>query len=276
MTPGSATPRGIGFYTSRIVRAWDERTAKREIAEYREAGTSYVLLCAIGQDFRADHGVLVDVAGHLQEAGIRVGVYALPSEAAWMRPEDTADRLADAGIACGATIWAPDIEEQARGRGVQVRRFRARLMARSSERVSILVTFYGRIPKLLRPSRPGDGLFPWAEIAGWGTAGYQLYRTAEDDRAVDARMADAAEHWGPDVVPHLGTYLGDAARLRGDLERTCLDANGNVIGPGVAFWQDITTNRAERVEVAAYAARFAHAEVTRRAEDDTRPVFTGR
>lgn len=272
MSPGSATPRGVGFYTSRIVREWSDATARREIAEYREAGTSYVLLCAMGADgWRADHGVLVDVSEHLREAGIRVGVYALPSEAAWMRPEETADALADAGIACGATIWAPDIEEQARGRGVQVRRFRHRLMQRSSERVSILVTLYGKIPATIRPSRPGDGLYPWAEVLGWGTLGYQLYRTAEDDRAVDARMADAHAHWGADVVPHLGTYLGDHHRLAADLERTCT-RDGEVIGPGVAFWQDITSNRAERLVIAGYSAAFAHAEVARRADEPTRPI----
>lgn len=252
MTVGSATPRGLGVYTSRLVREWDARRAAKEIAEYREMGAAYVLLCAEAADgWQAPHGVLVNVADHLKAAGCAVGVYALPSRAAWMEPEALADRLFAAAIACGATILVPDIEEQAIGLGPQVAIFRARLTNRITERHAVMVTLYGKIPRKPRRARAG---FPWAEIVGWGSLGYQLYRTAENDAAVDERMADAAWHWGPDVVPHLATYLGGADRLRDDIERTCV-AGGRVIVPGLAIWQDSTCDRAERLVLAAFAKR---------------------
>ncbi len=244
--------RGLGFYTSRLSKAWDAATARREVAQYVEAKTSWVALCAEAADgWVADHGVLVRVADELRNAGIAVGVYALPSRAAWHEPEALADRLVAAAVACGASLVIPDVEEQAEGLEVHVERFRRRLMDRITERHAVMVTFYERIPRKPRKSRNG---FPWAAIVGWGTCGYQLYRTAENDRAVDAKMADAAWHWGADVVPHLATYLGGAERLRGDRDRTCI-MDGRVIVPGVGVWQDSTTDRAERAVLAVCVRR---------------------
>ena len=264
MTPGSATTRGVLVYTSRVVREWSEATARKEIAELHEMGAAEVALCVeASKGWRADHGVLVDVADHLRHAGFRVGVYALPSREAWLRPEALADRLAAAGIACRATRWVPDIEEQARGLGPQVRRFRHRLTDLASERVAITVTLYGKIPR--QPS-PRD-VFPWAEVVGWGELGYQLYLTAEDDERVESRLADAEVHWGPDVTPYVGTYLGDAARLDRDIRNACTDAAGNVVRPRLGIWQDSTTSRPERRVIAGWAERFRDAradEITQR------------
>lgn len=257
LSVGTATPRGIGVYTSRLVRQWDDRRAAKEIAEYREMRCRHVALCSEAADgWRADHGVLADVADHLRGAGIDTWVYALPSAESWRHPDALADRLADAGVACGARGWIPDVEEQARGLRGHVRRFRSRLTERASERYSIGVTYYGRIP--VAPSA-GDA-FPWDAIVGWGWAGYQLYETAVDRQRVRARLAQAREHWGRDVIPHLATYQrrdgGDGAdRLRADIERTCLDDAGAVDVPGLWLWQDSTTDAAERAVLAAFAQR---------------------
>lgn len=275
MTAGTATPRGVLVYYSRIARAWTDAEAAEEIAELREMRASWAILCAEatasdGHGWVADHRVLAANAAHLRAAGIRVAVYSLPSERAWLDPEATADRLADAGIACGAELWVPDVEEQARGKGVQVRLFRRRLTERASVRVGIMVTFYGKIPRTPPKPRPADGLFPWAEIVGWGSCGYQLYKTAEHDELVDARMADAAHHWGPDVVPHFATYLGDADRLRGDFDRTCV-RDGVVFVVAVAIWQKSTTNRAERLALAEIAMRLEDAARTHEPTQRLRP-----
>lgn len=256
MSAGTATPRGIGVYYSREANAWSPREAAREVAELREMRAAYAVLCveATAQDglgWRADHGVLVSIVEHLREAGVAAGVYALPSRTAWLEPEALADRMIDAAISCGARLIVPDVEEQANGMERQVERFFRRLFDRISEKHSVMVTFYGKIPRKPRLSRNG---FPWAAIVGKGACGYQLYKTAENDDAVDARMADAAWHWGADVVPHLATYLGDAARLRGDLERTCTK-DGRVIVPGVCIWQKSTTSAAERRALAEFAER---------------------
>lgn len=254
---GTATPRGIGVYTSRLARQWDERRAAKEIGELREMRCQHVALCVEAADgWRADHGVLVDVADHLLDAGISPWVYALPSREAWQYPEALADRLADAGIGCRARGWIPDVEEQARGLRGHVRRFRSRLQERASERYSIGVTYYGRIP--VAPSA-GDA-FPWDAIVGWGWAGYQLYETAADRHAVRSRLAHARTFWGPDVIPHLATYKrrdgGDGAeRLAADIERTCLDDAGAVDVPGLWLWQDMTTDARERAVLAAFAER---------------------
>ena len=265
MTAGSATPRGVLVYYSRIARAWTAVEAAEEIAELHEMRASWAILCAEataadGHGWVADHRVLAAVAAHLRAAGIRVAVYSLPSERAWLEPEATADRLADAGIACGADLWVPDVEEQTRGKGTQVRRFRKQLTDRASERVGIMVTFYGKIPRTPTKPLPADDRFPWAEIVGWGTCGYQLYKTAENDGLVDARMADAEHHWGADIVPHFATYLGDAVRLRGDFDLTCV-RDGVVFVVAIAIWQKSTTNRAERLAIAELAARLSNRSV---------------
>ena len=254
---GAATPRGIGVYTSRIVREWDDRHAAKEIAEYCEMACRHVALCVEGsKGWRAEPSVLADVADHLRAAGISPWVYALPSREAWQQPDVLADRRADAGESCGAIGWVPDVEEQARGLHGHVSRFRRRRTDRANARVSIGVTYYGRIP--LAPPR-GDA-FPWAAILGWGWAGYQLYETAADRHAVRSRMATARTHWGADVIPHLATYQrrdgGDGAeRLRSDIERTCIDDAGAVDVPGVWLWQDSTTDAAERAVLGAFSAR---------------------
>lgn len=270
MTAGTATPRGIGFYTSRLVRTWSLATAARELAEYREAGTSHVALCAEAADgWRADHGVLVDAADHLRSIGIAPWVYALPSAEAWLEPNALADRLAAAGIACRAAGWLPDVEEQARGLRGYVRTFRRRLTERASEGVSVGVTFYGAPPETLS----AGSAFPWDVIAGWGWAGWQCYERAAVRETVRSGLAAVRRQWGADVVPHLATYrrrdgIDGPARLDADLWRTCVDDDGAIDVPGVWLWQDATTDASERRVLAAWAQRFRD----RRAEDDTRPI----
>lgn len=269
MTPGSATPRGIGFYTSRIVREWSDTTARRETAEYREAGASHVALCAEAADgWRADHGVLVDVSDALREAGIATWVYALPSSESWRHPEALADRLAASGIACRARGWIPDVEEQARGLRGHVRRFRSRLMEHARESVSIGVTCYGRVP--LDPS--GGDAFPWDTIVGWGWCGWQCYETAADRERVREGLERYRRHWRGDVVPHVATYrrrdgVDGAHRLDDDIRRVCTDDAGAVDVPGVWLWQDATTDAAERAVLREWAEWFRDAradEVTQR------------
>jgi hypothetical protein len=275
VTVGSTTPRGVLVYTSRIVREWSERVARKEIGEFLEMGASTVMLCVeASKGWRADHGVLVDVADHLRSAGLRVGVYSLPSVEAWREPERLADRLVDAGIACRAERVAPDVEEQARSMGPQVRRFFVRLFDRVSERFGVTVTLYGKIPRVPLPARAGDGRFPWIEVVGKGDLGYQLYVTAEHDELVDARMDDARHHWGDDVMPYVGTYLGDARRLDADIERACM-RGGEIYVPGVGVWQDVTTDAAERAVLKKWATRFAERDRDRRSEDDTQRLRPG-
>lgn len=260
MTPGSSTTTGILVYTSRIVREWSDETAKRELDEFHEMGASEIALCVEGsKGWRADHGVLVDVADHLRDGGFRVGVYSLPSEDAWDEPEALADRLGAAGLACGATRWVPDIEEQARGRGQQVLRFRSRLTDLATERVAITVTLYGRIPRVPPAMRQRDGRFPWAAVLGWGELGYQLYKSAEHDDLVEAMLADAEHHWGADVTPYVGTYLGDVARLDGDIRRVCCDDEGRIVRPRLGIWQDATTDGRERRKLGEWSRRFREA-----------------
>ena len=255
---GSATPRGLGVYLSRVTREWNSGEATKHAARAKRARIRHVALCAEALDgWRADHGVLVRAAEVYADAGAEVWVYSLPGkERLAMGGQDVPDALADAGIACAARGWILDAEESYRGRGPQLLGHRERLTERASERVSLGVTCYGSL---------ADKGFPWAAIAGWGWLGYQLYLTAVSRQRVRLRLAEARNRWGGDVVPHLATYprkqapspegLDGPARLLGDLSRTCLDDDGVCDVPGVWLWQDATLDGAECDALAQWAER---------------------
>lgn len=258
MNVGTNTPRGLGLYLGRVVREWDASEAKKHAERARNARIRHVALCAEALDgWRADHGVLVRCAEVYREAGAQVWVYSLPGTKRLERgPDDVADALADAGIACNARGWILDAEESYRGRGPQLLAHRERLTERASEKVSLGVTFYGAL---------ADRSFPWAAITGWGWAGYQLYLTAASRRRVRLRLSEARERWGGDVVPHLAVYERRNAptsegndgpdRLLADLNRTCLNDSGNVDVPGCWLWSDASLDSRESAVLTAFAER---------------------
>jgi hypothetical protein len=258
VTPGTATPRGLGLYLGRVVREWDASAAKKHAERARAARIRHIALCAEALDgWRADHGVLVRAADVYRDAGCQVWTYSLPGEKRLTTPgEDVADALADAGIACAARGWILDAEESYRGRGPQLLGHRERLTERASERVSLGVTAYGAM---------SDRGFPWPAISGWGWLGYQLYLTAATRRRVRLRLDEARARWGADVVPHLATYdrrqaptaegTDGPARLLADLGRTCLDDAGTCDVPGCWLWSDASLDRGEADVLAQWAER---------------------
>lgn len=263
--PGSGTPRGLGLYLGRILREWDPDKAAKHAERAKSAGVRHIALCAEGSDgFVAPTRPLLRAAEVYRAIGAKLWVYSLPSARAWRDPIALADRLADAGQLIGASGWIGDVEETAIGMHSAVGRFFARLTERATERVSIGVTAYGRIPDPLPLTRDGDQRFPWREILGRGWLGYQLYETSADEILVRRRLADAEVYFGGDVIPHFASYerRGDhphegkdgAVRLLGDLTRaSCID--GEVVAHGAWIWQDATLDRSEVAALRGFVDR---------------------
>lgn len=76
----------------------------------------------------------------------------------------------------------------------------------------------------------------------------QVYERARDPRLLDQTVTAWRERV-PVVVPAIGTYLGDVARLRSDLAH--VRAHRDTAG-GLAVWALATTDRAERAILRAH------------------------
>lgn len=256
---GSATPRGLGMYLGRIAREWTPAQERAHADKAKRARVRHVALCAEALDgWQAPHAALVDAAEAYRDAGCQVWVYSLPGERALAEPGTAVvDRLVDAAVACAARGRILDAEESYAHRSGTLLSHVERLTERSTERDSLGVTLYGT------PTHGVRG-YPWAAVSGWGWLGWQCYERAGTRQRVRRDLAELRQRWGADVVPHLATYArrgataegkDGAARLLGDINRTCLDDEGRCDVPGLWLWQEATLDGAEADVLAAWSER---------------------
>lgn len=269
--PLHPVPRGVGLYLSRVAREWSASQRVAHAHRARLARISHVGLCSEALDgWAAPHDALRSAADAYRElGGVSASVYALPGRRrAVTDPVGVAHALLEAAEAVGAAHAILDAEESYRGAPAALRTTLDVLLASGR---TIGVTTYGSPSSDARRVRvrpQTGGPYPWAELVRAHWIGHQVYEQAAEDERVERALDELRELMGHPglVVPHVATYprqgpstpqegLDGALRLRGDLERACLDDRGAVSVPGVWLWQDASLDDEECRVVADFAQR---------------------
>lgn len=248
--PGTIVPRGLGVYLASGDVVDRDREPGREAARMLAAGVRWALLWVEAPDGRcAPVRRLESWSAALQGVGIRPWLWTFPradrAASAVTRAADALEATGAGGLvldverpppqlaAAGAPDWSPTTARELVGAAIDSLR----------ERHGLGVTSY--------PARHGHQI-PWDELAvGWGSP--QLYRSADDQRAVDRSIAAYAAAHGT-VIPVIDSYVGDAARLRAVWSRVLGDLDRPRV-PAVAVWAWGTTDARERRELADLVAR---------------------
>jgi hypothetical protein len=258
--PAHSAPRGAGLYLGRVLRAWNTSEAVKHAHRVRLAKISHVCLCARAIDgFSADPAVLAACAAVYREiAGVSVSLYQFPGSQALRDVQVLVDESLRTIEAVHPAHLVPDCERAFRGTTGVLRAWIRGVRERVD--VSIGATTLGT-PHGIRD-------FPWAELVDADWLGWQEYDTAGNRTRSRAGMAELEQLMGGHdrVVPHCATYertavttaaegMDGALRLKGDLERACLDDRGACDVPGVWLWSDASLDDDECGVVADFVQR---------------------
>lgn len=243
--PGTIVPRGLGMYLASGDIA--ERDVGREVERMHDARIRWALLFVEAPDGRiASPARLATWAGALRAHGIEPWLWTFP------RPDRAVSAVLRAGEVLAATRARglvldverppPSVKGAPEWSADAAREMVGVCLDELRERHGLGMTSY--------PMRTGHRL-PWDELAvGWGSP--QLYRSADDERAVERSIAAYAAAHGT-VVPVIDSYVGDHARLRAVFGRVIGDRSRPRV-PAIAVWAWGTTDARERRVLAELAA----------------------
>lgn len=230
--------RGLGFfYASADMSSSPERAA----AKCADAGASWAMILVESVDGRVQPtDRIVAHASALRTAGVRPLIYTFPDprEAGAGGGRDGLRVMVQRAIARARIASVPhvclDFEPfgGADWNGDQIGRA-VRMVQDAGLRASVTVFHRPRWARVRWPAVP---------------IVLQVYERARDPGLLDQTMTVWCER-ADLIMPAIGTYLGDVARLRSDLAH--VRAHRDTAG-GLAVWALATTDRAERAILRAH------------------------
>ncbi len=225
-------PRGLGFFLASGDQ--DRGNGGRTAERVRAAGADWAALWIEAPDGRRPRlETLAEYASGLYAVGCEVWLWTFP-DSDGTAPEDAATWARKALDATHARGLILDVEAAYKGAPEAARRLVASTLDALDERHGVGVTSFPY----------GHRTMPWSDL-GVGFGQPQLYTSA----TTQPRIERAYREWGARhdvIVPLVGSYLGDAVRLRQDLQRVCLDVHGRPRCQGVGVWAWGTTSARER------------------------------
>ena len=229
--------RGLGFFYASADMARDWRVSSARCAEARAAWAA--ILCESVDGRIQRRSTIRAHASALRGAGVRPILYTFPDPRACVAPLElkrAIDRACVAAQDAGIPHVCLDFEPFG-GADWNMRQIQASVNQVHDAGLRASVTIF---------SRPR-----WTKMR-WPTVPMvlQVYERARDPRMLERAIVAAETMGGLPVIPAIGTYLGDQARLANDL------ANVRAVTPaseGLAIWSLATTDASERAELARYA-----------------------
>lgn len=249
------TPRGLGVFCRRDVYAMRGAELAKRADRALAARVRWVCLMLDAVDgYRVDPKKLEFVAqAYRERANAQVYVWSFPGDDAMLNVTEQVEwvsGLADKVSAAGVIL---DLEAPCKFKPLETSRLVAGVRLRNGTKRGLGITSY--------PLRSMHPSMPWASMgAGFGMP--QLYTTAATRKLASRALAE----WGANdrpVVPVLAAYdyakLGgdEGMRLRGDLQRVCLDDDGNPRVQAAAIWSEPQLDEGERQALDWWARRVS-------------------